>query len=258
MIHPESDLGSTPKRTLRYNAKTSISTRYPNDFAISGHLLRNTEGALGIEPVPSQELQRIGSTATKKRPHQDDSDYFDEAVVEIESTRETIQTRSSMPRYTSLSPDMQLLHELLSTIEKGTLSKIGPKKSDSQSTLYIFACNLQCKTESTSASASCSIRASQPRIDNNKDAAGAPNSSTRAVHWHSHTHSAGRHPHGHEHLGLLLDSRSVCLDVQHLQGALARRKTKKPWPADQAVLETFLRVNGKYDLEILGDGGLAM
>lgn len=239
----------TTPRSLRYNAKTSISTRYPNEFAGIGYLHRNTDGALVPDHSLSTKPKTLAAKPTKKHPRQEDLDYIDEPESSVNSAMDKAQAQSSMLREEYAGPSTQLLREFLSTCAPGTTSSIA------ETTYYIFACNLQCKPHTLPESESSPSRVCKKSKDHCiRRTADAPKVPARIVHWHIHTHMTGRR---HCNLkdagaGPVSNSRSVCFDVQLLQGALARMKMKKSWPADIALLKKFYRTNGNnYELEIL-------
>ena len=251
------DSGLSTQRTLRYNAKTTLSTRYADNFVEADYLFRSNNSCLASSPLSTQASKIAGSKPTKKRTRQKEPDYIDEPESETETEDVMVRTRSSMSQKLSSAPGMQLLQELNLTCETSTLPKSKSDDSQTQTTLFMSACSLPCKTDLKSSSISSFAQTSPPDTDVGMDATNGSTPPTRAVHWHLHTHVAGHNPHNRVlHTNFIFNATSPCLDLQLLQGALARMKIRKPWPADKVVLEEFHRINCEYDLEILGAGNL--
>ena len=247
---------NTPQRTLRYNAKTSMSTRQHDDVAQSEHFLRNTDGPLKLGLVSSRHSNSINPRPIKKCARQKGADHLNDPVVEEEFAGGAVRTWSSIAQKEVSASAMQMLAELNFTCDMGTSSISKTGDSQIQTTLYIFACGLHCKPGPKAASASSPAQSSPAFINTSRAPCSASKLPVSTFHWHIHTHSPGSRPHGHALLGFLSEKGPQCFDVQLLKGALARMKAKKPWPADQSVLEQFYRVNGGYDLEIVKDGDL--
>ena len=197
----------------------------------------------------STKPRTLAAKPTKKHPRQEDLDCIDELESSVDSTMDKARAQSSMLREEFAGPSTQLLREFQSTCAPGTTSSIA------ETTHYIFACDLQCKPctlpEPESSPSKVCKKNKNHSIHRNAD---APKMPARIVHWHLHTDMIGRRHHNLKDAGAgpVSNSRSVCFNVQLLQGALARMKMRKAWPADRPLLKKFYRTNGNnYELEIL-------
>ena len=242
----------TPQRTLRYNAKTSLSTRYADDFDEPDYLLRTIAGTLAPDVISMQASVTAGSKPARKRARQEDPDYVDESEPRSFKESNKPRTRNSAPQTKPSTTSMQLVDELHATCDIDTDSVSHEPKP--QQTLFLSACSLPCNRFSLTASASASSQtpASIDIMLMKPVKASAPLKST--LHWHIHTHSVGQDPHSHERLlDFIPDNKLPCIDLQVLEGALARMYSEKPWPADKIVLAKFHGINGRYEYEVVGD-----
>ena len=247
-----SEPGPTSQRTLRYNAKTSLSTRYADDLDQPKHLLRSTNGIPAPDTIAVQASAAAGLKPVKKGSRQEDPDYIDEPEPEASDRSNKPQTRSSAPQTKSSTPSMQLAYELDAACDADPDSM--SNKSQPQSTLFICACSLPCNRFSLTASAAASSQtpASVTTMLMNSSKACTPVKS--ALHWHIHTHSAGPNPHSlARHPDFIPDNKYPCIELQVLEGALTRMYNEKPWPADSTVLVEFHSINGRYEYEVVGD-----
>ena len=226
------------QRAFRYNAKTSLTTRCVDaNMFKSSHLLRSTDSVIA------------GKTAlklTKKRAPLEDPDFVD---MEPETKKPRMVNggvNSSNLKVSTMCGQSSPWNEaLMETVE-------GSEDPDDE-TLFVSACSLPCKYLTTSASSSSTTSFKEP--ESNLDLCETedlPRMSSR--HWHLHIH-----PEGHTHsknLQTANTASSACIELQVLQGALARLKVGRQWPADEGLLDVFCRVNGGYDLEILDDNSV--
>ena len=239
----------TTRRTLRYNAKTSLSTRYADDWTKSDYLLRTVTGILAPDVSWVQSSIRAGLKPARKLARQKNTDYVNEPEAEASKGSNKLRTQISTPQSKPSAPNIQLAYELELAFPHPMPSELQP-----QATLFISACSLLCKRLSLTPTASASLQtpASITTVPMKHSAARAPLKCK--LHWHIHTHSGEQNSHGPaRHSNSISDNNSPCIDLQILEGALARMYDKKPWPADMIVLEEFYGINGRYEYEVVGD-----